>query len=204
MKAIGRTIVALSSLPKVTGRIHKASRHKTAQSTTARRLVVHHKKDKKWARRPTLEDLGTVNTDNKDNKDNKKEKQEEKIAVDSISLHPTDHKWVLSSNNFSKTPARPRTQTAAETVPDAIIKAVFKSDLDAIIIWLSTHRAFDRMSSRTGEKLLHAAAGCGDLPLTTFLLDKGAKVGARDGYGEVSERRGRTECGAEVIMDAKP
>lgn len=116
IKALGSSVVNLASLPTVTGRIHKASRHKVKQSTTAKRLVVHHKAEQKWARRPTLEDLSDKVTE--------KEKKVDKIAVDSIALHPTDQRWKLSANNFSKTPARPKTCTAAETIPDYIIKAV--------------------------------------------------------------------------------
>lgn len=74
--------------------------------------------------------------------------KEPPIAEPSITLHPFDRRWKLSENNFSKTPARAKTATAAEVIPDYIIKAIMKNDLDEIIIWLSTHRAFDHMMAR--------------------------------------------------------
>ena len=106
------------------------------------------------------------------------------IAVPSVTLHASDHRWKLGSNNFTKTPKRPKTQTAAEMITNYIIKAIFKNDLDEILVWLTSHRAFDGMEARSGERLLHTACSCGNLNLAIFFLDKGAKPDVKDGYGE--------------------
>ncbi len=177
VKAIGKTVVSVASLPEVEGRIRKASRHRLAVSTTARRLHVRHKRKKKYLRRPSGEDFAEKDEDGD-------EVKVEPIATDSVSLHPTDRKWILSKNNFAKAPARPRTQTAAETIPDSIIQAIYKNDLDAVIVYLGTHRAFDHMHTRSGDKLLHTACSTGNFNLALFFLDKGAKPNLQDGYGE--------------------
>jgi len=110
--------------------------------------------------------------------------QDEKIGAKSISKHPTDHRWNLSENNFFKTPARPRTQTVAAKVPDSVFQSIYKDDLDNILVFIGLHRQFDTMEGRNGERILHAACSSGQIGLTIFFLDKGAKLQTRNGEGE--------------------
>ncbi|GMH52237.1 hypothetical protein TL16_g01188 [Triparma laevis f. inornata] len=178
VKALGKAIVSIADLPDVRHRVHKASRHKVNTDWKSKHLVIRHKNHKKGdysRRKPSMENDAVIESPRE---------KEPPIAEPSITLHPFDRRWKLSENNFSKTPARAKTATAAEVIPDYIIKAIMKNDLDEIIIWLSTHRAFDHMMARSGEKILHCACGSGQMSLVTFFLEKGAKPDLVDGYGE--------------------
>ena len=141
-------------------------------------MIVHDNltgKDKFSRRRPTLENLD----------DGNREDAPPKVEYPkSISKHPTDHRWNLSENNFYKTPARPRTQTVAPHIPDSVFQSIYKNDLDNILLFVGTHRQFDSMEGRGGDKLLHTACVSGQFSLVVFFLDKGAKPHLFDGIGE--------------------
>ena len=102
----------------------------------------------------------------------------------SVTLHPVDHNWVVSDQNFKNTPAKPRIKTAAELIPNGIFAAIIKNDIDALIIYLSTHRAFDAMEGVEGDKLLHCACSVASVSLVTYFLDKGSDPNGFDGNGE--------------------
>lgn len=177
-KCLGSSILKIANLPSVEPRVKKASRHKVNRDWKSKHLVITgENKDNYSRRKPSFEAENL-------RKEDSRSLDVAPIAVPSITLHPFHHKWKLGNNNFTKTPARPKTKTAAETIPDYIIKAVFKNDIDEIIVWLSTHRAFDDMEARSGDKMLHSACSVGNVSLATFFLDKGASLDVKDGYGE--------------------
>ena len=93
IKALGKTIIKVADLPEIRHRVHKASRHKVRDDFKAMRLVVRHKHKGLARRKPSAENM-TQLVSPRD--------KEVAIGVPSISLHPTDRKWVLSDNNFSK------------------------------------------------------------------------------------------------------
>jgi ankyrin repeat protein len=174
-KLIGKVILKIADLPVVSHRVRKASRHKVNKDWKQAHLVIKGGTKGTYSRRkPSLEMEPDMETPRM---------KVQPIAVPSVTLHATNRR-VIGNNNFTKMPARPKTKTAAELIPNYIIKAIFKNDLDEILVWLATHRTFEEMEARSGEKLLHSACSCGNLNLAIFFLDKGAQPGAKDGYGE--------------------
>jgi hypothetical protein len=102
----------------------------------------------------------------------------------------------------------------AEVIPENIFQAIFKNDLNPIIIWLGTHRMFDHMQGRSGDKLLHCACNAGSVSLAVFFIDKGANVSECDGYGETplyatvkskvsSQRTVRVTYSCETLLNVR-